>query len=144
MFSEVLCGLHRWLCRHLSSIPFLQQHQWFDFSSVERCEFEHCRWFASQMSRSKNPGMSGPDSEGPTASTWLSQFSTMQMSHYDIPWYVAIKWSSTILPKDHITDLLNDWWLSAMMMGLSSLHNVWTNAWTAIRLGIKIQMYCIQ
>jgi hypothetical protein len=74
MFIEVLCGLHWWLCKHLSGIPFPvtldQEHQewqmqlvpWFAVSSVECCEYEHCRRFASRTPRNKNPGVSGPES----------------------------------------------------------------------------------
>jgi hypothetical protein len=74
MSIEVLCGLHSWLCRHLSGIPFpatldqehpewqMQQLPWFAVSGVECCECGHCTRFASHTPRYRNPGVSGPES----------------------------------------------------------------------------------
>jgi hypothetical protein len=85
MFIEVLCGLHWWLYKHLSGIPFpatldqehqgvtdaatslirwwqMQQLPWFAVSSVECWEYEHCRRFVSHTPRNKNSGVSDLES----------------------------------------------------------------------------------
>jgi hypothetical protein len=63
----------------------MQQLSWFAVLSVECCEYEHCRQFASHTPRNKNPGVSGPESMGVIASIRPSQSSAVEMSHEEIP-----------------------------------------------------------